>query len=201
MDARDLPAEFAPFALATVTLDERATLFRQGDPARCLYFLRSGRVRLIRQSESGHALVLHVARAGATFAEGALFAQTYHCDAMAASEAIAVSLDKQALLAHLASEPALAMRMLERVTRQLHHARALAEMRNIRSAKARVLAHLRLSARGSGQTVELDGPQAEIADELGLSAEAVYRCLAQLAREGAIARDGRRIVLLPPAET
>ncbi len=53
-------------------LEASEALFRQGDPAVAIFRLQSGRVRLLRQTEDGSSVVMHVARPGETFAEAAL---------------------------------------------------------------------------------------------------------------------------------
>jgi CRP/FNR family transcriptional regulator, dissimilatory nitrate respiration regulator len=85
--------------------------------------------------------------------------------------------------------------LLEQVTHLLHHARAMLELRNVRSADKRVLQHLHLSASKDGAVV-FDRPLLEVAEDLGLTHEAYYRALAALARAGAIKRTGRKIGLL-----
>ena len=58
-------------------------VFRQGDPAADIFLVIDGRIRLVRYTDEGEALTLFTARAGQTFAEAALFADRYHCTAMA----------------------------------------------------------------------------------------------------------------------
>ena len=65
----------------------------------------------------------------------------------------------------------------------------------VRSAKERVLLYLDLKAERDGRTINLRGPLQDIASELGLTREALYRTLASLERAGAIKRTGAHIVL------
>lgn len=185
-----------PFEGKLVRLQPAEALFRQGTPAQHLYRVRKGRICLVRHTADGHRMTLHVATAGDLFAEGALFAEAYHCDAIADIASEVQFLDKAALRVQLQTDARLAMMLLERVTRQLHRARALAELRNIRSAEARALQHLRLSLPADESQIRFEQPLAQIATELGLSHEAYYRCLAKLARDGLIEREGKTIRLL-----
>jgi CRP-like cAMP-binding protein len=82
--------------------------------------------------------------------------------------------------------------LLKQITRSLHNARAMRELRNVRSADDRVLQHLHLSASKHGAVV-FDRPLLEVAEDLGLTHEAYYRALAALVRAGAIQRTGRKI--------
>lgn len=180
-------------------IEAREALFRQGMPASELFVVDRGRVRLVRHTTTGHMLTLHVAEDGDLFAEGVLFSEVYQCDAIADEKSSVRSLDKIELIRHLSTSPALGLELLERVTHQLHRARALVELRAIRSAEQRVLHHLLLAVPSRGHEVEFRRPLTEVATELGLTHEAYYRCLAKLARNGFIERKGRRIRILERA--
>lgn len=188
-----------PFQTQVQALAPGEALFRQGTPAKHLFFVNAGRVRLLRHSAAGHTMSLHAASSGDLFAEGALFSEIYHCDAIADIPSEIIFLHKENLRLQLQADPALAMLFLERVTQQLHRARALAELRNIRSAEARTLQHLRMLLSPNQTQVRFERPLTQVATELGLTHEAYYRCLAKLARDGLIERDGRVIRLLPGA--
>jgi CRP-like cAMP-binding protein len=65
----------------------------------------------------------------------------------------------------------------------------------VRSAKERVMLYLDLHAGIDGRSVELRSQLQDIASELGMTREALYRTLASLEREGAIKRAGSHILL------
>ena len=69
------------------------------------------------------------------------------------------------------------------------------EQRNIRSARERVRHFLALNAGADGRTVALPGTLKELAAELGLTHEALYRTLAALERAGEIKRGSGKIIL------
>ena len=74
--------------------------------------------------------------------------------------------------------------------------RTRVEQRNIRSARERVRHFLMLNVGPDGRTVKLRGTLKDLAAEIGLTHEALYRTLASLERYGEITRKGERIVLL-----
>lgn len=182
------------------SLDAGAPLFRQGDRAIAIFAIESGRVRLLRHTASQHPIVLHTARKGELFAEAALFASAYHCDAVAAVASRVRAIPKRQLLAAFRSDPAVGERFMAVLAHQIHALRARLEERNIRSARARVLHHLALMGGGDGRGLALEGTVMELAAELGLTHEALYRALAALEKEGLIARTRSEIRLLenPP---
>jgi CRP-like cAMP-binding protein len=169
-------------------------LFRQSDPAVAVFLIVRGRLRMIRHVASGDRMTIHTGRGGELFAEGALFSDVYHCDAIAAEPAQVRGCGKAEMLAAIGDSPSTMLALLKQVTHLLHHARAMLELRNIRSADKRVLQHLHLSA--SEGAVVFDRPLLEVAEDLGLTHEAYYRALAGLAHAGVIKRKGRTIRLV-----
>jgi CRP-like cAMP-binding protein len=170
-------------------------LFRQGEPAGAVFLIVRGRLRMIRHLASGDRITIHTGRTGELFAEGSLFSDVYQCDAVAAEPTRVRACGKAEMLAAINDSPATMLALLQQVTRSLHHARAMRELRNIRSADDRVLQHLHLSASKNGAVV-FDRPLLEVAEDLGLTHEAYYRALATLTNGGAIERKGRTIRLI-----
>ncbi len=78
---------------------------------------------------------------------------------------------------------------------QIHTLRGRLEERGIRSARKRVMHHLILAAGPDGRTVPLDGTLLDLAAEIGLTHEALYRTLAALEKEGAIRRTKGAVLL------
>ena len=170
-------------------LDAGETLFRQGDRVMLLHYVRSGRIRLVRNLEDGTCVVLHVARTGDTFAEASVFTDSYHCDAVADVASQVASLPKADFLAALENDPAASLSITRRLAAQVRDLRARAELRGIRTASARIIAWLRMHASGNPPVAAIDRTWSEIAAELGLTREAVYRALAVLERDGRIIRN------------
>jgi CRP-like cAMP-binding protein len=81
------------------------------------------------------------------------------------------------------------------LAREIMRLRTRLELSNIHSARARVRHYLALNAASDGRTVALPGTIKELAGELGLSHEALYRTLAAMQRDGEIVRGRRRITM------
>jgi CRP/FNR family transcriptional regulator, dissimilatory nitrate respiration regulator len=171
------------------------TLFRQGEPATAIYQVESGRLRMIRRTIDDHPLSLHTARRGEFFAEASLFADTYHCDAVAATQTRVRIYPKAKVMAALRADPALAESFMARLARQLQDLRARMELRSIRSARERLLQYLRLLAGPEGRVIAIEGHLQDLAAEIGLTREALYRTLATLEAKGALTRTKSTIVL------
>jgi CRP-like cAMP-binding protein len=172
------------------------TLFRQGDRATAIFRIDSGRARLVRHLGDGSQVTLHVARAGETFAEAALFAGSYHCDAVAETESVISLLPKADLMAVLQQNPQAALDVAAQLSRQVRDLRLRLELRNVRPATLRLETWLRLQAEGDPPQVRPDRSWSAIAPELGLTREAVYRALAGLEKAHRIRRKRGVILLL-----
>jgi CRP/FNR family transcriptional regulator, dissimilatory nitrate respiration regulator len=170
-------------------------LFRQGDRAAAIYKVESGRLRLIRRTVDDHLVILHTARRGEFFAEASLFAEAYHCDAVAPTQARVRVYPKQNVMEAMRADPALAEAFMARLARQLQELRTRMELRNIRSARDRVLRYLRLRAGIDGRSVVMEGQLQDIAAEIGMTREALYRTLAALEAQGLLTRTETLITL------
>jgi CRP-like cAMP-binding protein len=168
-------------------------LFRQGDRAAAIYKVESGRLRLIRRTVDDHLVILHTARGGEFFAEASLFAEAYHCDAVVAAQSRVRVYPKAMVMDALRTDPALAEAFMARLARQLQELRAQMELRNIRSARERLLQYLRL--RVHGRRIAIEGQLQDIAAEIGITREALYRTIAALEAEGCLTRTETAILL------
>ncbi|HYH22691.1 MAG TPA: Crp/Fnr family transcriptional regulator [Azospirillum sp.] len=189
----------APDRLVPRRVAAGEAVFRQGDPTVAVYRVEQGRVRLVRHLEDGASVALHVARAGGGFAEAALFSDVYHCDAVVEVDAVLTLVPKADLLAALEADPRASLAFARMLAAQVRDLRARLELRNIRSAPERILAWLKLQASGSPATVRLDRPWTEIAAEIGLTHEAIYRALAALERDGRIERAAGEVRVTAPS--
>ena len=89
----------------------------------------------------------------------------------------------------------LAEAFIARLGRQLQELRARIELRNIRSARDRVLQYLRLRARIGGRSITLDGELQDIAAEIGITLEVLYRHWQPSETEGHLTRTETAILL------
>lgn len=183
-----------PESLERRSLARHEVLFRQGDKAAAIYWIETGRLRLERTTFDGRSLILDTTAAGNFFVEAALFAETFHCDAVAMEPSQVRVYPKAVVLEALRTEPASAMSFLSHLAHQVVELRQRLELMKVRSAKARVMLYLQLNA-GTDGTVNLRGQLQDIAAHLGLSRESLYRTLAGLERDATIQRAGGHILM------
>jgi CRP/FNR family transcriptional regulator, dissimilatory nitrate respiration regulator len=177
-------------------LKARQVLFRAGHRTNGFYEVITGNVRLVRVDRAGREAVLHVAVAGEMLAEASLFAVAYHCDAIATTKAVVRLYPKAAVLAEFERNPKAARAFMAMLADQVMRLRSRLEQRNIHSARDRVRHYLTLNAGADGHTVIVRGTLKNLANELGLTHESLYRTLADLTADGEIQRLKGKITLL-----
>jgi len=177
------------------TLDAGQTLFRLGSRATGLYEVVSGKIRLVRVSSAGSEAVLFVASAGHTFAEASLYSATYQCDAIASTKATVRLYPKAAVLAEFQRSPKVAQAFMAMLAQQVMSLRTGLQRRNIRSARDRVRHYLALNVGPDGRTVALATTLKDVARDLGLTHEALYRTLSEMASDGEIKRSDGKITI------
>lgn len=170
-------------------------LFRRGEPTVGVFFLAAGRLRMQRATPDGATVSVHVARVGELFAEASLFAERYHCDAVAETDCMVWHYPKDVLIAYLRGDPEALWRFAGDMARGLHRLRQRYELKQTRGAPERVLQYLRLACEADG-VYRREGAWKELAAELGLTHEALYRALATLEKQARIAREENGLRLI-----
>lgn len=170
-------------------------LYRQGDRTFGIFQVAAGRIRLQRTTPDGSTVTIHLARAGDTFAEASLFSERYHCDAVAEVACDVLVYPKAQIAARLRAEPEALWRFARELAGHLQAMRARYEIKQIRSAPERVLQWLRMRSGGDG-VFRIPGTAKDIASEVGLTHEALYRALAALEKKGRITRSPGAILLV-----
>ena len=181
-----------------IELDRGQTLFRQNDAPPGLPLLMKGQVDLVRWTEAGQSIRIHVAREGETFAEASLFAETCHCDAVAVVPSVVYVLRRKAVLRAFEHSHCLAQAFTQHIAQSLMNARRMLELRAITPLTSRTLARLGELADATGHLPTGTKLQS-IAADLDVTPPALYRALATLEAEGALLRPARgRVQLLVP---
>ncbi|MEM7590974.1 MAG: Crp/Fnr family transcriptional regulator [Cyanobacteria bacterium P01_A01_bin.83] len=169
-------------------------IFQQQEATRSIYFLLEGQLRLASFTQEriiNHFFILP----GESFAEIALFADTYFCTAIADLPSRIAIINKEVFHQALRDYPELDNLYMNQLTYRFKTVKTLLDLRSIRSARERLLQYLILQIEPSSRTLILQRPLKDLAIELGLSAEALSRTLARLQEEGMITRRQRSITL------
>jgi CRP-like cAMP-binding protein len=171
-------------------------LFDQGDATVGVYEVVSGKVRQVRVDPEGRDVVVGIAGPGEMIAEASLFSQTHDCAATAVTNAVVRLYRKGTLLAQLERDPQAALSFMATLVKQILNLRIRLERRSIPSARDRVRHYLTANGGGRERTVALPSTLKDLAAELGLTHETLYRTLSEMSARGEIARLNGKIRLV-----
>ncbi|AGA33532.1 cAMP-binding protein - catabolite gene activator and regulatory subunit of cAMP-dependent protein kinase [Thioalkalivibrio nitratireducens DSM 14787] len=164
-----------------------ALLFHRNAPAYGIFRLVTGRVRLERVTPDGTTVPVHTVRPGELFAEASLFSSCYHCDARVVHDAELHFYPRTALVARFRGDPNALFDFAAGLARRVQGLRTRLEVRQVRAAAERLLLFLRLQV-DAGRFYRPEGTWKDVAEEIGLTHEALYRALAKLEATGRIER-------------
>ncbi|HUI98783.1 MAG TPA: Crp/Fnr family transcriptional regulator [Usitatibacter sp.] len=191
-----IPAALRPLA-REVRVAKGEWVFRKGEAVHSVFFVLDGEVRLSRFSKGGGEIALHRAGRGEFFAEAALGAARYHCNAIASRDSALLAFPAGKVRALLGTDATFAREWIALLARQLQRARARLERLALKFAAERVVHYLQTEGAGDRHEVHLQGTVKDLARELGLTHEALYRTLARLKRERVVGHEGASLFLLP----
>jgi CRP-like cAMP-binding protein len=149
-------------------------LFFAGDPVTQLALITEGRVHLLRRTVEGASVILQAAGPGDVLAEASCYSASYHCGAEAAQPSTVRLLPVSTFRAALRDDPDLAEVWAAYLAGSVQAARLCAEIRTLRKVSERVDAWL-----GEGRALPEKGQWQDLAAELGVTREALYRELAR----------------------
>jgi CRP-like cAMP-binding protein len=175
------PATLARIAAATrrIPLRRGERVFSRGDQPTGMYVVVFGEIRLLAHGARG-ARLAGVVEAGRSFGEPVMFLERRALvDAEAATDALVLHVSKEAVFAEIERDPRFARRMIAGLSRRIE-AMVLEEERHAEAV------------------VTLPASKAATASHLRLTPEHLSRLLRELAAEGVLRVEGRRIALLRP---
>jgi len=188
----------ALLAKATVRTTTRGeTLFSQGDPARALFVVLDGWVKLYRLSSTGAEAVVGVFTRGRSFGEAPALQQgVYPVSAAAVTDCRLLQLRAETILGMMADNPALCRAMVASTFRHLHALVDEIEQLKARTGAQRIASFLESLApveRGAC-TVTLPYDKTLIAGRLGMKPESLSRSFARLREIGVTIRKSQAAI-------
>jgi CRP-like cAMP-binding protein len=186
------------------SLEKGDYLFREGDRAHGFYVVQRGAVNVHRVNAAGKEQIIHIFRAGESFAEATLATERgYPADARALEPSQVLLVQKEGILALLKRQPELALRMLGSMSSHLHTLVGQLEDLTLKDVETRLANWLikRCPNPHSEQTVriELTMTKRVLAAELGTVSETFSRTLAKFREQKLVAVKGKTLVVLSPA--
>jgi len=180
-------------------------LFLEGEPARTLYVVCRGKVKVYRSSLDGREHILHLLGDGqpvavVPFFDGGPYPAT--AEVLEDSEIAALQFDDFQRVAE--ANPRILLQVVRELARRLRNAQEQIVGLSLKSVPARLAGHLlRLAElRGTpgpdGMQFDLGMNRQELGSLVGTSRETATRLLQRFQRDGAIRVDGSRITVLRP---
>ncbi|HYG22672.1 MAG TPA: Crp/Fnr family transcriptional regulator [Verrucomicrobiae bacterium] len=195
--------------IATITslkvLDKGEYLFHEGDAAVGFYVVQRGAINVHRVNAAGKEQVIHVFRAGDSFAEVALASERgYPADARAIEPSQVLLVQKAGILELLKRQPELALRMLGSMSSHLRVLVGQLEDLTLKDVETR-LANWLVKRCPNPQAdravnIELTMTKRVLAAELGTISETFSRTLGKFREQRLIAVKGRMVTVLSPAK-
>jgi CRP-like cAMP-binding protein len=156
------------------TYERGQHLFHLGDPVRQMFLIEAGAAHLIRHGVDGKSLILQRCGAGAIVAEASLFADNYHCDAIAHSRTTVRLFTRSQVQQAFFENRSFAEAWAAHLASKVRKARFRAEILSIKTVAARVDAWIadrgRAPEKGNWKSAAL---------EIGVSPESLYREMAK----------------------
>jgi len=198
-------ADLDNIAAVTVVkpLDKGDYLFHAGEPTRGFYVVQRGAVNVHRVNAAGKEQVIHIFRAGESFAEAALATEKgYPADARAVEATQVLWVQKDGILALLKRQPELALRMLGSMSGHLRVLVGQLEDLTLKDVETR-LANWLVKRCPDPQSeapvkIELTMTKRVLAAELGTISETFSRTLAKFRKQKLLAVKGKTITVVSP---
>lgn len=193
-------------AISTVkSLHKGDYLFHEGDPAQGFYVVQCGAINVHRVSAAGKEQIIHIFRAGESFAEAALASDRgYPADARALEDSQVLLVQKEGILVLLKQQPELALRMLGSMSGHLRVLVGQLEDLTMKDVETRLANWLvkRCPKRDGEKPVAVKLPTTKrvLAAELGTVSETFSRTLAKFREMELVSVKGDTITVLSPAK-
>jgi CRP/FNR family transcriptional regulator, cyclic AMP receptor protein len=183
-----------------VHVEKGQFIFFQADPSEKVYLVRSGKISIMLESPDGREMVINEMRPGDAFGEvGVLTGQPRSTSAIVRKEGVLLELPRQAFLAVLAAEPALARRILDITANRLRSSSERESALAFLDAQAR-LARLLLQLEELEEQQTEKGyvtiSQEELAQRTGQTRQTVAKALGRWRRAGWLITGRGHIMLL-----
>jgi CRP-like cAMP-binding protein len=199
------PADLENVAEVSVvkSLEKDDYLFHEGDPAHGFYVVQRGAVNIHRVTAAGKEQIIHVFRAGESFAEVALATERgYPADARALEPTQVLLVQKDGILALLKRQPELALRMLGSMSSHLRVLVGQLEDLTLKDVETRLANWLVKRCPNPQSTqpvkIQLATTKRTLAAELGTVSETFSRTLAKFRDQSLLNVEGKTITVLSP---
>jgi CRP-like cAMP-binding protein len=177
------------------TVDRGEIILFEGEPAKALYFVVSGAVKVFKTSADGKEQILHLIRPGESFNDVPVFSGGSNlASAEAMTPVVLYGIEKSDLEVVIQDSPQLARNLIQVISQRVEHLVSLVEdlsFRRVTSRVAKILLEYAGDQNGHRQRLT----QQEMAAMAGTAREMIGRSLKALEEEGTVKLERHRIVI------
>lgn len=180
-------------------------IFLEGDPPERLYILLRGRVKLIKHSEDGKDVILHLVSPGEWFGSVAAFGRRPHpFSAQALEPSLALEVAGRDFAALMDRYPPIANQIIQELVERLTDAHEMMLRLALEPVEGRIahtltrLAHKAGNTRANSVTIEVPLTRQDIAEMAGTTVETTIRVLSRWRKQGIVQMVGGRLVITNP---
>lgn len=170
-------------------------IFREGDSSDYFYVIVSGGIKVVKYPSSGREFIIAFFVPGEMFGEVAVFEdRPYPASAVATTETRVIAIQGRDLLAFLASQPRVALRIINVLGGRLREAQS--RLRDLAGERVeqRLASVLMMLASKMGDTLPFT--RQEIADMTGTTTETAIRIISHLKERKIISSTRGKIIIL-----
>ena len=175
-----------------LSCEQETSLFLTGTRPQWMYFVCEGEVVLERHGQHGEVANLQRCQRGFV-GEASLTSTAYHCDARTTVPSKIVRIPIRALRQALKQDYGFAERWIQMLSSEVRRLRLQNERLSLPKVQSRIL-HL-IDTEGRNGRYALGCSLKQLAGQLAVTHEALYRALAQLEKGGKISRSESEISL------
>jgi CRP-like cAMP-binding protein len=168
-----------------ITPNKGTCLFRAGDKPERMFFVLSGEVVLERPGLQGSSVIMQRTRRG-FLSEASLKSAQYHCHGQVVVNSKLVQIPIRPVREAMDSDPAFAGRWIGMLNKEVKRLRLQCERLSLNKVQDRFV-HL-LETEGEKGCYPIGAGIKLLAAELGVSHEALYRCIYAMEKEGKLKR-------------
>jgi CRP-like cAMP-binding protein len=183
-----------------LSVDER--IYFEGDKADHLYLVAMGKVKLVRNTDSGREVLLDILHSGEYFGTLNVFGERIHTEtAIAQTDCCILQIYSEDFEKILAEHPDVMRKVLEVVSQRLAESQEIVRQLSTYTAEQRIAsALLRLArklgeVRGQGVLIQLPFSRQDLAAMTGSTTETVSRVMSRFIEDG-IVKSGRKWVTI-----
>jgi CRP/FNR family transcriptional regulator, dissimilatory nitrate respiration regulator len=199
------PEDLVKIAAITITrpLAKDEYLFREGKPVGGFFIVQRGAVNVHRVNAAGKEQVIHIFRAGESFAEAALATERgFPADARAVEASQVLMVQKDGIVALIKRQPELALRMLASMSGHLRVLVGQLEDLTLKDVETRLANWLLKRCPDSRSErpvkIKLTTTKRTLAAELGTVSETFSRTLGKFRDQSLLKVEGQTITVLSP---